>query len=70
MVTMRRPGLTLDVTWVLPVMFESMEDGVGDCFKDAGVIVDVEEDRVDDVAGAVKCVSFNSTAEKECQQQH
>jgi len=37
-----------------------MLEGVGDSLSDAGVIVDVEEDREVVIDGAVRWVSFNS----------
>lgn len=53
-VTISKPGFTVDVVWVLPVMLLSMLEGVGDSLSDAGVIVDVDEDRDVVMEGAVR----------------
>jgi len=42
---MSNPGLTVEVTCVLPVIPESIDEGAGEAFKDVGVIVEVDEDR-------------------------
>lgn len=46
---------------MLPVIIESVEEGVGDVLSDAGVIVDVDEDReaVELGDGVERCVSFS-----------
>lgn len=53
-VTISKPGLTVDVVWVLPAMLLSMLEGFGDSLSDSGVIVDVEEDREVVMDGAVR----------------
>lgn len=41
---MSNPGRTVDVTCVLPVIPESIEEGAGDVLREVGVMVDVDED--------------------------
>ena len=59
---MRRPGLTVDVTVVTPVIPASIDEGAGDALREVGVIVDVEEDLEAAELGdaAERWVSFSS----------